>query len=270
MQDPFDSRSNSLGDALAKARRQLGRSISEAESVTRIRAKLLDALEKGDYDVLPNPAYVRGYIISYAKFLELDPKPLLELYAEESGHHHTREQLRAPEQVVAPRESTLFVPARTALLVAAAIAIIALAVWGIGRAVRGPEELPPVPISPEATSTVDSPPAQMGETATIAPDGSDTAPTTPDTSAPPGTPFELRIDISPEGASWLRVTVDGLTAYEGTLAGGQSKEWQVTDTAVIRVGKPSAVTVTRNGTPVRLPTSENTPELTLSVDDPAE
>ncbi|MDZ4063207.1 MAG: helix-turn-helix domain-containing protein, partial [Coriobacteriia bacterium] len=74
-----------LGETLSSARRALGASIADAEQETRIRTRSLEALERADYDKLPNPAYVKGYIISYAKFLGLDPAPLLELYREETG-----------------------------------------------------------------------------------------------------------------------------------------------------------------------------------------
>ena len=49
------------------------------------------------------------------------------------------------------------------------------------------------------------------------------------------------------------MTVDSLIAYEGTLPGGESKQWTVLDGAVVRVGKPASVTVTRDGAPVQIP-----------------
>ena len=51
-------------------------------------------------------------------------------------------------------------------------------------------------------------------------------------------PFTLTVTVAADGASWLRVTVDGKTAYEGVLTGGQSKEFEVTEKAKIRIGKP--------------------------------
>ena len=59
------------------------------------------ALEDGDYDQLPNPAYVRGYITSYAHWLELDPAPLLTMYRAESGAVGPTAALPRRETVVA-------------------------------------------------------------------------------------------------------------------------------------------------------------------------
>lgn len=260
-----------LGSTLASARRALGKSLAEAESATRIRAKLLEALEKGDYELLPNAAYVRGYIISYAKFLELDPAPLLKLFSDETGHRTNREQmreLRLPDQVVPHRDRAHAVPWRGAAAIAAVVALVALAIWGIGRFAGGPEELPPVPNVSESTTTPEA--GESTETSTPPIVTTDTV--TPDTTTSPaveGEPFTLKIDVAADGASWLRVTVDGLKAYEGTLAGGQSKEWEVTDEALLRIGKPGSVTVFRNGEALTIPSAAETPEFTVTATDPA-
>jgi len=261
---------DTLGPTLASARRKLGRSLAEAETATRIRGKMLEALERGDWDVLPNAAYVRGYIISYAKFLELDPAPLLKMYTDETGHTTNREKMRLPEQVVPARDRAHHIPWRAAAVIAGAVLLVVLAIWGIGRFTDGDEELPPVPNVPESTSTT---PAGEGTTSpgvvpTQTPTATESA--TPNgEQAAAGEPFKLKIDIADDGASWLRVTVDGLKAYEGTLAGGQSKEWDVQEEAVVRVGKPSSVTVSRNGQVLEIPSATETPEMNITATDPA-
>ncbi len=256
--------SQTLGETLASARRSLGRTLADAENATRVRGKMLDALERGDYDTLPASAYVRGYIISYAKYLELDPAPLLQMFADETGHLTTRETMRLPEQVVATREQNFIVPGRVALLIVAAIVVIALVVWGIGRLVGGPDEPTPLPTVPTETSALEP----SAESTTPAVMTTDTpAPGDTTTSAAAGQPFVLAVEISSDGASWLRVTVDGLKAYEGILTAGESKEWDVTDEATVRIGQPSAVTVTRDGVTVPTPTNAETPEMTISASD---
>lgn len=254
--------SESLGETLAKARRSLGKSLAEAEAATRVRAKLLDALEKGDYDALPAPAYVRGYVISYAKFLELDPAPLLKLFTDETGHRTTRETMRLPEQVVPTREQNHAIPYGTVVIIVGVIALLALAVWGVGRFTDQPEQTAPLPTSPETTATTD--PADETQTPAII--TTDTPAVDETTSPAAGDPFVTRVEVAADGASWLRVTVDGLKAYEGVLTAGESKEWDVTDTVTIRIGQPSAVMITRDGQPVEIPTGE-TPEVTLSITD---
>jgi hypothetical protein len=55
----------------------------------------------------------------------------------------------------------------------------------------------------------------------------------------------------------VKVVVDGLEGFNGTLQGGDSREFLVTDRAEVTVGKPEAVVVTRDGEEVTLPSDED-------------
>ncbi len=73
-----------LGDTLREARQRLGLTLSEVESATRIRRRYLEALEVEDFDALPAPVYVKGFLRTYARYLGLDPLPLLALYPDDA------------------------------------------------------------------------------------------------------------------------------------------------------------------------------------------
>ena len=70
-----------LGHILREARETKGLTLAEAQEETRINSKYLAALENGEYDKLPTPVHVRGFLRNYARFLGLDSQPLLERYA---------------------------------------------------------------------------------------------------------------------------------------------------------------------------------------------
>lgn len=72
---------NELGSLLREAREAKGLTLVDVQEATRINPKYLEALEDGHYDVLPSEVHVKGYLRNYARFLELDPKPLLDRYA---------------------------------------------------------------------------------------------------------------------------------------------------------------------------------------------
>lgn len=61
-----------LGERLRSARESLNLSLSDAELRSKVRAKFLVGLEKGDWTDLPSPVYVRGFALAYAKALNLD------------------------------------------------------------------------------------------------------------------------------------------------------------------------------------------------------
>ncbi len=58
--------------------------------------------------------------------------------------------------------------------------------------------------------------------------------------------------------------MDGLIANDGTLQGGDSREWLVTSKATLVIGNPTAVVVTRDGAPVSVPQTTNA-HVTLSA-----
>jgi len=54
--------------------------MSEVESATKIRAKYLRALENEEWQMLPGPTFVKTFLRTYAEYLELDARSLVEEY----------------------------------------------------------------------------------------------------------------------------------------------------------------------------------------------
>lgn len=69
-----------LGSILREAREMKGLTLTDVQEEIRINSRFLDALERGEYATLPTPVHVRGFLRNYARFLDLDPAPLLERY----------------------------------------------------------------------------------------------------------------------------------------------------------------------------------------------
>ena len=68
----------SPGPVLRAEREKRGMKVEEVASQMRLSRHQVEALERGDYDVLPGAIFVRGFIRNYAKLLQLDPGSLLE------------------------------------------------------------------------------------------------------------------------------------------------------------------------------------------------
>ena len=69
-----------VGQILREARETRGLTLVEVQKDIRINRRYLEAMENGEYDVLPSPVHVRGFMRNYARYLNLDPEPLLERY----------------------------------------------------------------------------------------------------------------------------------------------------------------------------------------------
>ena len=84
------------GDRLAARRVEMRWSVEEAASKLKLAPRQIVALEANDFASLPGMAIVRGFIRSYAKLLELDPAPLLEMIASEPNPAFDPMVLRRP------------------------------------------------------------------------------------------------------------------------------------------------------------------------------
>jgi hypothetical protein len=69
-----------VGQVLREARTERGIELGEVERVTKIRVKFLQAMEEDRWGALPAPAYARGFLSIYARFLGLDENALLDEY----------------------------------------------------------------------------------------------------------------------------------------------------------------------------------------------
>ena len=78
-----------LGQQLKAAREAKGVSESEAGSAIKTLTRLIVGMEADDFSLMPAPTYAKGFIRLYAKYLGLDPVPLV---AEYLKTHHTGPQ----------------------------------------------------------------------------------------------------------------------------------------------------------------------------------
>ncbi|HSX41818.1 MAG TPA: helix-turn-helix domain-containing protein [Candidatus Saccharimonadales bacterium] len=82
------SRQRSLGANFKAARTKLEWTLEQAEVETKICAKYLQALEDGNYALLPAEAYNIGYVRGYARELKLDQEKSVQAYREERSREH--------------------------------------------------------------------------------------------------------------------------------------------------------------------------------------
>jgi len=76
----YSVRMGELGTRLRQQREARGLTIEDAERDTRISRRYLVALESEQFEVIPAPAYARGFLRSYSQYLGLDPQETLRLF----------------------------------------------------------------------------------------------------------------------------------------------------------------------------------------------
>ncbi|MEA2120342.1 RodZ family helix-turn-helix domain-containing protein [Halovibrio sp. HP20-50] len=75
-----DPKSASPGELLSRQREQLGIPLADAARALNLRPAVVGGLEQDNYQEIPVAAYRRGYLRSYAKYLGMDDRLVLEAY----------------------------------------------------------------------------------------------------------------------------------------------------------------------------------------------
>ncbi|HFC12055.1 MAG TPA: helix-turn-helix domain-containing protein [Anaerolineae bacterium] len=99
-----------IGNILYAARIAKQVTLDQAHQRLKIQKTYLSAMEKGHFELLPTAVHARGYLKNYAKFLELDPQPLLDNYKEQlaSIKHKPRRATTNGTGTVHPNGDTSF------------------------------------------------------------------------------------------------------------------------------------------------------------------
>ena len=133
-----------IGETLREARMRRRIDMTEVETATKIRGKYLRALENEEWDLLPGPTFVKSFLRTYAEYLELDARLLVEEYRQRYERPSTQDLTpfsarRAPGRRQRRRLSS-FGP--IAVMVGLVVVLLA-ALWLLGTIGNGDDDEPP-------------------------------------------------------------------------------------------------------------------------------
>lgn len=135
-QNNDENKNTSLGAVLKNAREKKKLSLAQIASKLCIKEIYLDALEKGHYYVFPGLAYGVGFLRTYAQFLELDSKELVEKF-----HEETSEIKVEPIEMPIPKNANLMPSFRT-IFKSLLILLIFYLIWYIYISLTRPIYVP--------------------------------------------------------------------------------------------------------------------------------
>lgn len=118
-----------LGEKLARLRTDTRLSLPEVSKAIKVQVKYLEFLERGQYERLPADVYVRGYLRSYARYLNLDENAMLRLYEQERNINQAihPEDSRTEKRFSMPKTTFAFSSRAVAM---GGIALVLLGVFG--------------------------------------------------------------------------------------------------------------------------------------------
>jgi cytoskeleton protein RodZ len=219
-----------IGSSLRDARVRQKLALSDAERATHIRARYLAALEDERFELLPEPAYAKGFLREYADYLGLDGQQFVDEY--NLRFAPAAEPTAAPPARFRRRPLT-----RDPRVLALPVAVILVLLgWRLVSAGGGHEgELRPPPPPPRTRATT---PAAHKARHTV------------------HRPSAARLVlVATRGRCWLSVRIGSQTGrlvYEQTLEQGRSARFTA-KRLWIRLGAPWNLDAILNGRRARLP-----------------
>ncbi|HVW82169.1 MAG TPA: RodZ domain-containing protein [Mycobacteriales bacterium] len=240
----------SVGETLSSARRSLGLSLDDVASETRIRASLIAAIERDDFEPCGGAVYARGHLRSIARVLGIDAGPIV---AEYDATHHS--ELPPVAASVAPQPTDTDLLARTqnrgrpnwtaamgvALAAVCVLALVGLLISHSGGGGKHPTQAaqsPATVVTQPSSSTPASPP-----------------PTTVAEIPPTKATMVVRVLESP---TWLEITSHNgsRVIFEDTLPAGSHKIFTAAGGLGYVIGNAPAVDLVVNGHDVGTPPSD--------------
>jgi cytoskeleton protein RodZ len=208
-----------IGTTLRETRMRRRIDIGEVEASTKIRAKYLRALENEEWDLLPGPTFIKTFLRTYAEYLEVDPKPLIEEYKQRYERPALTELAPFGTNLGGRRERRRGPIISPGVLLALGLVVLLGALFAIGK--LWPEDGGD---GPGRANTV------VGSTPTPTPT------TTPRSPRQAGAPRQVAVTVVAEGTVYVclvdskgRRILDGVTMAAGQRRGPyRGKRFRVT------------------------------------------
>ena len=208
-----------IGEQLKRAREQRGVDLDRAAADTRIDREHLDALERdAPPAAFPGLVFERAFLREYARYLGLNPKPLLEVFRHEYPDAE-RPLLGGPSPLDRRPGRLLGLIALVVVLVAGGTVVLLLA--------RSDDEP-----RPSAAASPGPPTTAPG---TAAPPEETPPPASTD---PGGVVLRVRVTGAP---SWIEVVKGGQTLIADTQLPGFTQSFRAPHRLEIVLGNPEAV-----------------------------
>ena len=229
-----------IGSKLSHERKARSVSLEAVATKTYIPLRLLNAIEAGRMDLLPEPVFVQGFIRRYADTLGLDGTALSKEFAIESPVPiYEAEPPKPDTETLDPAsERPLWL-----YILGGAIGLGALGLI-VANLISPKPTKPPTPKSVTNSLTPRKAPLKAAATPSSQPSASPKPSASPVATVPVVEPVAVKLNVTDE--SWAEIVVDGKVAFDGTLQKGTQKTWGGQKQVVISLGNAGGVLVSYN------------------------
>ena len=244
----------SPGEYLKREREIRNVSLEDISNATKIRAGLLIAIERNDFDALPATPFVKGFIQAYCRYLGLDAQDAIlrhEAYMRSLAENETPALKQTPPP--APYSSL-------SIIVVAVVAIMVIA-GGI-YTIISKKQTSPAPDSfsdkdprGQAYSQINRSPEKHSENKVEAKKEETSLPIktegqadiTLNSSVSKTSAGPLILIIEAAKPAWIKAEIDGQNPFEVSLKEGEKVKWNAKEKFSVLIGNAGGVNVIFNG-----------------------
>ena len=219
-----------IGSNLKRIRLEKSISLESIANKTRISQRLLEAIETGNCQELPEPFYIKALVAKFARELEAE-----HIHFETATAINTEVEQSLPKT---KRRYWLDFQLRSLHLYLMYVLLVIFSVKGITVLVERPVIINQPPIEKPVADL------QPSETETSIP--IDSSPNQPQFVSQSSNSDSVTVGINLQERCWLKVMVDGKLAFEGILPQGTQRQWTGDRQVTIRAGNAGGVVISFN------------------------
>ena len=220
-----------VGESLREEREKKGLSLKDIETAISIRTLYLNAIEEGNYHLIPGEVYLKGFIRNYANYLGLNGQQMVDSYRQAqlpASSVIESDVSDNPAKMAGKSSINNGKPSKWLLISVLAICVAGSAWWLLGRSTT--EE-------PQLNKQVQQSPSVSNQNAPIQ-------------SAIPVQPAKANtviVTAKYTDQCWTSVAVDGKNIYEGTPQSGDTITWEGQKEITITAGNAGGIEISLNG-----------------------
>lgn len=234
---------------LRKLRESKRISLEKMARDTKLNLDYLYALEQGDYQVLPAEAYVRIYLRSMAKYLQVNPSEIISRYELEKAGPQVRENAKPTRGIMALAKQQKIKPFGIALGLLAILIILSFLRTGREKsiAVTHPEIIDSIKTTQTASAQKEV--AKTESTSAIP----SLSPETEESKKVNPNKILLALQCVKD-SSWIMVYGDSERPWRQVMQKGESHTFEATEHFYVAFGRAGVITLKLNGKDTTLPT----------------
>lgn len=222
-----------IGDRLRQKRVEQALSLEKAAAKTLIRQRLLQAIEKGNLDELPEPVYIQRLLKQYGDALGLDGSEIASSFPGGTSDRALK-STKPGWRFVLPAAQL-----RPIHLYVLYIVVIAGSVNALSQTLNNNSSLP---ISDRLLAEPSS--AQIELEAPKEQEKVESVSATP--KVVPEKERQITIGVKLKAESWIRVVADGKMQFQGLLPQGTQRTWVAKEELTVLAGNAGGVLLTIN------------------------